>query len=138
MQRGRDHARMRASGRPRHVGSVRVDTMMQHKHKRAGRYVEAFSWPNSINEFLQRTIKEAPLLHVCSGPQSDFGDVRLDRYVHAIPPAVLADWCSLPFAPNSFAAIFADPPWNNASMQHTAEFCREAPRLSPTTYAISP
>ena len=112
---------------------------MQHKEKRmAGRYVPAFSWGGTIDAFLRENIAEAPLLHVCSGPVSDFGDVRLDRYVAPIPPGVIGDWTSLPFASDSFAAVFADPPWNLAYMQACADFCHEALRVAPVAYVMSP
>ncbi len=112
---------------------------MKHSIKRmTGRYVEAFSWSRGIEHFLRHIIKEAPLLHVCAGPISEYGDVRCDRYVVPIPPAVIADWVSLPFATNSFAAVFADPPWNLAYMKECGEFCKEALRISPVSYVMSP
>ena len=104
----------------------------------AGRYVEAFSWHDSIDDFIKGIIQESPLLHVCSGPVSDFGDIRLDRYVKPIQPAVMADWTALPFAPNSFGAVFADPPWNSGYMKACSEFCIEAMRIAPVIYVMSP
>ena len=72
---------------------------MKHNTKRmAGRYVDAFSWHGDINTFLRSIITEAPLLHVCSGPHSDLGDVRVDRYVRPVPPGAIADWTALPDA----------------------------------------
>jgi len=44
-----------------------------------GKYVEAYSWHASIDKFLQYEIVEAPLLHVCSGPVSRLGNIRVDR-----------------------------------------------------------
>ena len=112
---------------------------MQHKQKRMyGRYVEAFSWHNAIEEFLRTIITETPLLHVCSGPRSEFGDVRADAYVEPRPPGVIADWTSLPFADDSFGAVFADPPWNLAYMKPCADFCKEALRIAPVAYVMSP
>ncbi len=112
---------------------------MLHKEKRmAGRYVPAFSWHATIDDFLRTIITETPLLHVCSGPTSDLGDVRVDRYVKPIPPGVIADWASLPFADNSFGAVFADPPWNLAYMKPCADFCKEALRVAPVAYVMSP
>jgi hypothetical protein len=112
---------------------------MQNKAKRmVGKYVEAFSWHGAIDEFLQTIITETPLLHVCSGPVSDFGDVRLDRYVRPIPPGVIGDWTALPFASDSFAAVFADPPWSMGYMKPCADFCKEALRVAPVAYVMSP
>ena len=113
-------------------------TVMQHNNKMAGRYVEAFSWHRSIEQFVEWHVIERPLLHVCSGPISDFGDVRVDRYVRPIPPAAVADWTSLPFARNSFAAVFADPPWGTGHMAACADFCSEALRIAPVVYVMSP
>ena len=112
---------------------------MKHSTKRmAGRYVTAFSWHRDIDSFLCEAIPERPLLHVCSGPQSDFGDVRVDRYVKPVPPGAIADWTALPFPSDSFAAVFADPPWNMAYMKPCADFCKEALRIAPVAYVMSP
>jgi len=114
-------------------------TMMEHRQPRmAGRYVDAFSWHDDIERFLGTIITETPLLHVCSGPVSDFGDVRVDCHVHPITPGVIADWTALPFGNNSFAAVFADPPWNLAYMKPCADFCKEALRVAPVAYVMSP
>lgn len=104
----------------------------------AGRYVQAFSWHGGIDHFLRTIITETPLLHVCSGPKSDFGDVRCDRYVMPQAPGVMADWIALPFAANSFAAVFADPPWNLGQMKNCANFCEDAIRIAPIIYLMSP
>lgn len=104
----------------------------------AGKYVPAFSWHKHIGHFMADIIKEAPLLHVCSGPNSDFGDVRVDRYVHPVAPGVIADWTALPFQQDSFAAVFADPPWNLGYMKACADFCKEALRIAPVAYVMSP
>lgn len=112
---------------------------MEHRQpKMAGRYVRAFSWHDRIERFLESIVKEKPLLHVCSGPVSDFGDVRVDRHVLPLPPGVIADWTSLPFKDNSFDGVFADPPWNMAYMKHCADFCKEALRVAPVAYVMSP
>lgn len=108
------------------------------KRKMAGRYVEAFSWHDSIDNFVRSIIAETPLLHVCSGPVSDLGDVKVDRYVTPLSNGVIADWTSLPFAPNSFGAVFADPPWNLGYMKACSEFCVEALRIAPVAYVMSP
>lgn len=111
-----------------------------HRWKRhsAGRYVEAFSWSNEQEDFLRSVIIEAPLLHVCSGPVSDFGDVRVDRYVTPAGGGVIADWKFLPFCSGSFAAVFADPPWNIGQMQECSQFCDEATRIAPVVYVMAP
>jgi hypothetical protein len=112
---------------------------MKHAEKRmAGKYVPAFSWHRTIDDFVREIIPERPLLHVCSGPQSNLGDIRLDRYVQPIPPGVIADWTELPFAHDSFGAVFADPPWNMAYMKPCADFCKEALRVAPVAYVMSP
>jgi hypothetical protein len=112
---------------------------MLHKEKRmAGQYVEAFSWHETIEDFVRENVPERPLLHVCSGPRSDFGDVRVDKYVNPIPPGTIADWTNLPFKSDSFEAVFADPPWNLAYMKACAQFCVEALRVAPVIYVMSP
>jgi hypothetical protein len=112
---------------------------MEHKQPRmAGKYVGAFSWHQNIGLFLESIIAETPLLHVCAGPKSEFGDVRVDRFVHSVPPSVIADWTSLPFKENSFGAVFADPPWNLGYMKACADFCKEALRIAPIIYVMSP
>jgi hypothetical protein len=112
---------------------------MKHAEKRmAGRYVKAFSWAQSIRTFLAEVVTERPILNVCSGPTDDFGSIRLDRYVCPVPPGVIADWTHLPFASNSFGAVFADPPWNLAHMKPCADFCKEALRVAPVVYVMSP
>ena len=103
-----------------------------------GRYVEAFSWHRSIDKFLEHIITETPILHVCAGPHSRFGDVRLDRYVVCSEPAVKADWLSLPFPDDCFGAVFADPPWNINYMKDCADFCHEALRVANVAYIMSP
>jgi hypothetical protein len=112
---------------------------MEHKQpKMAGRYVKAFSWHSRIEQFVDSIIDEYPLLHVCSGPHSKFGNVRLDRFVEPRPPGVMADWCNLPFRDNSFGAVFADPPWNLGQMKTCADFCHEALRVAPVAYVMAP
>ena len=78
----------------------------------AGKYVPAFSWHKNIGRFLDTIVKETPLLNVCSGPISKYGDMRVDRHVLPLAPGVVADWTALPFMDDLFAAVFADPPWN--------------------------
>lgn len=103
-----------------------------------GKYVPAFSWHKHIGFFLEKMIPESPLLHVCSGPHSTFGDVRVDRYVQPARPGVIADWTILPFKSDSFSAVFADPPWNLGQMAACGEFCKEALRIAPVAYVMSP
>jgi hypothetical protein len=112
---------------------------LKHAEKRmAGKYVPAFSWHKSIREFLAEVVSEKPVLNVCSGPTDDFGDVRADKYVAPHYPGVMADWTALPFAADSFGAVFADPPWNLAYMKRCADFCKEALRVAPVAYVMSP
>lgn len=98
------------------------------------RYVEAFSWTASIQRFLEAVITERPLLNVCSG-RTPWGDVTLDRYE---PADVQGDWTRLPFADDSFAAVFADPPWNAGYKTQVAQFVREALRVAPVAYLMAP
>ena len=98
------------------------------------RYVEAFSWPRSVADFLEVYIRERPCLHVCSG-RSDLGEVTADLYE---PADVQADWTALPFAADSFASVFADPPWNSGYNAQVAAFVREAMRVAPVAYLMAP
>lgn len=112
---------------------------MKHAEKRqVMKYVPAFSWHKSTRAFLAEVITENPVLNVCSGPTDDFGDMRVDKHVKPIPPGVIADWTSLPFAADSFGAVFADPPWNLSQMKSCADFCKEALRVAPVAYVMSP
>lgn len=98
------------------------------------RYVEAFSWPGSIQAFLEEAVTERPLLNVCAG-RTRWGDVTMDRYE---PSSVLGDWTMLPFAADSFAAVFADPPWDATYKNPVALFIREALRVAPVAYLMAP
>ncbi len=112
---------------------------MEHKQPRmAGKYIQAFSWHKHIEHFLKTIVRETPLLNVCSGPITKFGDVRVDQHVLPMPPGVIADWISLPFKDDCFGAVFADPPWNMAYMKPCADFCKEALRVAPIAYVMSP
>jgi hypothetical protein len=112
---------------------------MEHKQKlMTGRYIAPFHWHGSVEKFLRHEINETPLLHVCSGPVSQFGNVRVDRYVTPHSPCVRADWLALPFKNDSFAAVFADPPWGLAYMKDCANFCKEALRVANVAYVMSP
>lgn len=106
--------------------------------RQAGKYVEAFTWHRSIDDFLRVKVRETPLLHVCSGPSSEFGDVRMDKFVQPMRPGVIGDWVTLPFADDSFGAVFADPPWFATLMKQSADFCKEALRVAPVAYVMSP
>ena len=108
------------------------------ENKMAGRYVPAFSWHRDTDSFLAESIPERRVLNVCSGPQSLFGDVRVDSFVRPIPPGVRADWTCLPFADDSFEAVFADPPWSIGYMKDCADFCKEALRIAPVFYLMAP
>ena len=98
------------------------------------RYIPAFSWTASISQFLNETVKERPLLNVCSG-RNPFGDVTCDLYE---PADVKAAWINLPFADNSFGAVFADPPWNGGYKAEVSIFMREALRVAPVAYLMAP
>ena len=98
------------------------------------RYVEAFSWTGTIERFLVERVVERPLLNVCAG-RTAWGDFTLDRYE---PASVKGDWKALPFHDNSFAAVFADPPWNSQLKRDVADFMREALRVAPVAYLMAP
>lgn len=98
------------------------------------RYIEAFSWTKSIDDFIAEHICERPLLNVCSG-REPFGDVTMDKYE---PADVQGDWINLPFANNSFAAVFADPPWNSGYKEQVSLFVNEALRVAPIAYLMAP
>ena len=98
------------------------------------RYIEAFSWTDSIDEFLRMQVVERPLLNVCSG-KNKFGSVGMDKYE---PSDVQGDWTSLPFSRDSFAAVFADPPWNSGYKLAVSEFVNDALRVAPIAYLMAP
>ncbi len=98
------------------------------------RYVEAFSWTGTIDRFLREVVTEHPLLNVCSG-REPFGDVTCDLYE---PADHKAAWTDLPFAADSFAAVFADPPWDAEYKPQVAAFMREALRVAPVAYLMAP
>jgi hypothetical protein len=98
------------------------------------RYVEAFSWPGTIEQFLQEQVTERPLLNVCAG-RTRWGDVTMDRYEVS---DVLGDWTMLPFRSDEFGAVFADPPWDAEYKWQVAAFVREALRVAPVAYLMAP
>lgn len=98
------------------------------------RYVEAFSWSGQVDRFLEWHVTESPLLHVCSG-RSSFGATTVDLYE---PADVTAEWTALPFPDDSYAAVFADPPWNCGYKGDVAAFMREAMRIAPVAYLMAP
>lgn len=108
------------------------------KRTREGRYVPAFSWHGGVDQFVRMVVNESPLLNVCSGPVSKFGDVRLDMHVAPRAPGVIGDWTMLPFKADCFGAVFADPPWSIGFMKPCADFCKEALRVAPVAYVMSP
>jgi len=98
------------------------------------RYIEAFTWTTTIDRFVREIITERPLLNVCSGREL-FGDINVDLYE---PSDVKADWLKLPFKADTFAAVFADPPWNGGYKKASADFVKEALRIAPIVYVMSP
>lgn len=98
------------------------------------RYKESFSWKGTIQNFLDEVITESPILNVCSGT-TRWGDVTVDLYE---PADVRADWINLPFEDNSFGAVFADPPWDRNYMKDCSDFVKEALRIAPVAYLMSP
>jgi len=104
------------------------------------RYIKAFSWPKDIERFLKESIRERPLLNVCCG-ESLFGDVRMDKYNDYslfAPPDVIGDMEELPFENDSFGAVFSDPPWYANYKQKSANFIKDALRVAPVVYLMSP
>jgi hypothetical protein len=98
------------------------------------RYIPAFTWTSTIQEFLDGVVVERPLLNVCSG-KTPWGDVTMDLYE---PADVKGSWTSLPFRDNEFAAVFADPPWNAGYKKDVSTFMREALRVAPIAYLMAP
>lgn len=98
------------------------------------RYREAFSWTDSIEQFIQFTVNERPLLNVCAG-RSPWGDVTLDLHE---PADVQGSWDSLPFDDDSFGAVFADPPWDSGHKAEVSAYVREALRVAPVAYLMAP
>lgn len=98
------------------------------------RYVEAFSWTGTIQRFLDEVVTETPLLNVCAG-KTKWGDVTLDRYEVS---DVRGSWDRLPFARDSYGAVFADPPWNGGYKAEVAAFVMEALRVAPVAYVMAP
>ena len=98
------------------------------------RCVEAFSWTGTIQRFPDEVVPERPLLNVCAG-RTRWGDVTVDRYE---PADISASWTSIPVGDNSFAAVFADPPWDGGYKKDVAAFVREALRIAPVAYLMAP
>ncbi len=98
------------------------------------RYIEAYSWTGSIQRFLDDVVTERPLLNVCSGT-TPWGDVTMDYYE---PSTVNGCWTALPFANDSFAAVFADPPWNAGYKKDVSSFMKDALRVAPIAYIMAP
>lgn len=97
-------------------------------------YIEAFTWTGTIQHFLDQVVPERPLLNVCAG-HTRWGDVTMDHYE---PADIKGSWTSLPFATDSFGAVFADPPWNGGYKADVATFMREALRVAPVAYLMAP
>lgn len=101
--------------------------------------MKAFSWPADIESFIRSIIIEKPILNVCAG-ESEFGDIRIDKFhsPYFYPIDAKADMIALPFKNDAFGAVFCDPPWNDAYVKMTAQFCGEAIRAAPVLYLMSP
>lgn len=98
------------------------------------RYIEAFSWTGSVELWLETYIRERPVLHVCAG-KSNWGDATVDLYEDA---DIRGDWLAIPVDDDSYAAVFADPPWNSGYKAQAAKFVREALRIAPVAYLMAP
>jgi len=73
------------------------------------KFKKAWSWPASVESFLQ-SLLISPSLHVACG-ESQLGDVRIDLIM---PADVRGDMFKLPFRNNAFASVLIDPPWHMA------------------------
>lgn len=102
---------------------------------RGGAYEDAWSWSAPVDSFVREVVTERPLLNVCSGA-TDFGDTAMDKYHPGAD--VRGDWLNLPFAADSFGAVFSDPPWNSGYKRDTALFVQEALRVAPVVYVMAP
>ena len=98
------------------------------------RYRPALSWDGTVQDFLDSIVTERPPLNVCSG-RARWGDVTMDLYE---PADVRGTWTRLPFARDSFGAVFADPPWDASYKKDVAAFVREALRVAPVAYLMAP
>jgi len=111
-----------------------VSAPIQRRNQGPARYVEAWSWGSVSDDFVRFHVIEKPLLNVCSGAGS-FGDTTVDLYE---PADVKASWTDLPFMDDSYGAVFADPPWNSGYKSDVSAFMREALRIAPVAYMLSP
>jgi len=98
------------------------------------RYIDAFSWTDSIDHFVRDVVTERPILNVCAGAVN-FGDVKVDKY---LPSDARADMVALPFKDDSFGCVFSDPPWDASMKAKIASFCKESLRVAPVLYLMSP
>ena len=103
------------------------------------RYIPAFSWTESIERFIHEVVIEKPLLNVCCG-NNPMGDTRMDLYPDALQlkPDVVGDMNVLPFGNDTYSAVFANPPWDATAKKKCADFCKEAMRVAPVLYLMSP
>jgi hypothetical protein len=111
-----------------------VSAPVQRRNQGAARYVEAWSWGSVTDDFVRYHVRERPLLNVCSGAGA-FGDTTVDLYE---PADVRASWTALPFADDSYGAVFADPPWSASHKPDVSAFMHEALRIAPVAYMLSP
>jgi len=87
---------------------------------------------------IERSIKERPLLHACSGQDKLFGDVTVDSDPRMQPDVVADITKRIPYPDNHFAAAFADFPWTAAFKNKVAAAMKELLRVAPIVYTISP
>ena len=107
------------------------------------KYIEAFSWPDSIEKFVKSIVLEKPILNVCSG-DTYFGDIQVEKYhfrkdwFGVNGTKIKADMKFLPFKDDSFGCVFSDPPWDLNTKKDMAFAVHEFIRVAPVVYLMCP
>ena len=86
---------------------------------------------------IELTIKERPLLYVCTADDGFVGDVRVDAR-RTWATTVQASMEALPFKADSFAAAYFDPPWAGMYRARAAKAMLELRRIAPVIYTLGP
>ena len=107
------------------------------------KYIEAFSWTDTIDKFVKDIVVEKPVLNVCSG-DNFFGDIQVERYHFRKDwfgingSKIKADMRYLPFKNDSFGCVFSDPPWDLNTKEDMAFAVNEFIRVAPVVYLMCP